>query len=331
VDIASKMKRDWDRRAGEHARFWIATEDYQKDARFAASGEATAQRLLAQLPDSGISGWSVLEIGCGIGRVLRPLAPTFRRLCGVDVSGEMIAQSHHWLAGLENVETHVNSGVDLGDFSEAEFDLVYSYIAFQHMPRPVFASYLRESNRVLREGGRLLFQVFVGQRRDPPFDDTISLRVYEPAELAHRLTETGFEPLADSLAVPIGPQARDHWVLARRFGTPVLSDEGDWRTLPCPDRISPMDVHLQRCLAAGCMRDGNAEDAIRVLERLVEYDPGQLEAWLVLVSLLLEGRHLEAAVASLKALVEAHPQYGPARESLAQLLAWTRQQVQGAG
>jgi SAM-dependent methyltransferase len=308
VDIASKMKRDWDRRAGEHARFWIATEDYQKDARFAASGEATAQRLLAQLPDSGISGWSVLEIGCGIGRVLRPLAPTFRRLCGVDVSGEMIAQSHHWLAGLENVETHVNSGVDLGDFSEAEFDLVYSYIAFQH-----------------------LFQVFVGQRCDPPLDDTISLRVYEPAELAHRLTETGFEPLADSLAVPIGPQARDHWVLARRFGTPVLSDEGDWRTRPCPDRISPMDVHLQRCLAAGCMRDGNAEDAIRVLERLVEYDPGQLEAWLVLVSLLLEGRHLEAAVASLKALVEAHPQYGPARESLAQLLAWTRQQVQGAG
>jgi SAM-dependent methyltransferase len=321
VDIVSKMKRDWDRRAGEHARFWIATEDYQSDARFAASGEATAQSLLARLPDSGISDWSVLEIGCGIGRVLRPLAPTFRRLCGVDVSAEMIAQSRHWLAGLQNVETRVNSGVDLGDFDDAAFDLVYSYVAFQHMPRPVLASYLRESNRVLRAGGRLLFQVYVGPRCDPPLDDTISLRVYEPAELADRLAEAGFEPLADSLAIPVGPQARDHWVLARRCGTPLLGSEGDWRTRHCPDRVSPLDAHLQRSLAMDCMRDGDAEGAIRGLERLVEYDPEELEAWLVLVSLLVEVGHLDRAVASLKALVEAHPQYGPARASLAQLLA----------
>ena len=259
-----------------------------------------------------------------------PLAPSFRRLCGVDVSAEMIAQSRRWLAGLQNVETRDNSGIDLADFGDAEFDLVYSYVAFQHMPRPVFASYLRETNRVLRAGGRLLFQVFVGPYCDPPLDDTISLRVYEPAELSRRLTEAGFEPIDDSLAIPAGPRARDHWVLARRRGTSVPSDEDDWRTHHCPDRASPLDAHLQRSLAEDRMRAGDSEGAIRVLERLVEYDPEQLEAWLVLVSLLLEVGQLEQAVSSLRALALTHPHYGPARESLAQLLLRTGHQAQGS-
>jgi SAM-dependent methyltransferase len=329
VDIASKMKRDWDRRAGEHARFWIATEDYQSDARFAASGEATAQNLLDRLPDSGLSGWSVLEIGCGIGRVLRPLSPIFRRLCGVDVSAEMIAQSRNWLAGVDNVETRVNSGIDLGGFDDAEFDLVYSYVAFQHMPRPVFASYLSESNRVLRPGGRLLFQVFVGPRHDPPLDDTISLRVYEPTELSEMLSEAGFEPLATSLDISVGPEARDHYVLAQKSGSVAQSEVADWRTLPCPDRVSPLDAHLQRSLAGDCVRDGDAEGAIQVLKRLVEYDPEELESWLLLVALLIEQGHLEEAVASLRALALTHPEYAPARESLAQLLAQMGDRVQG--
>jgi SAM-dependent methyltransferase len=323
------MKRDWDRRAGEHARFWIATEDYQSDARFAASGEATARDLLARLPATGLAGWSVLEIGCGIGRVLRPLAPVFGRLCGVDVSTEMIAQSRQWLAGLQNVETRVNSGIDLEGFDDAEFDLVYSYVAFQHMPRPVFDAYLRESNRVLRPGGRLLFQVFVGPRRDSPLDDTISIRVYEPAELSRCLARAGFEPLSDSLSVPVGSRGRDHYVLAQKCEAPLESDEAGWRTLDCPDRVSPLDAHLQRSLAGDCIQNGDPEGAIRALERLVQYDPEELESWLVLVSLLLEVGRVEEAIASLRALALTHPEYRPARESLAQLLARTAHPVRG--
>ena len=46
MNIAEKMKRDWDQRAQHHARFWIATENYHTEEVFAQSGENTAQALL---------------------------------------------------------------------------------------------------------------------------------------------------------------------------------------------------------------------------------------------------------------------------------------------
>ena len=143
------MKQDWDRRAKHHSRFWIATQDYQDEEVFARSGQATAEAILAVLQPYRQPSWSVLDIGCGIGRVLRPLAPHFGHLDGVDVSAEMIRQSKIWLRDLPNVDTFETSGVDLHVFASDHFDLVYSYIAFQHMPRPVFERYLGEINRVL--------------------------------------------------------------------------------------------------------------------------------------------------------------------------------------
>jgi len=38
MNIAEKMKRDWDQRAEHHARFWIATENYQTEEVFANLG-----------------------------------------------------------------------------------------------------------------------------------------------------------------------------------------------------------------------------------------------------------------------------------------------------
>ena len=39
-------------------------------------------------------------------------------------------------------------GVNLQEYPNSYFDLVYSYITFQHLPRPVFERYLGEIHRV---------------------------------------------------------------------------------------------------------------------------------------------------------------------------------------
>jgi len=89
MNIAEKMKRDWDQRAQHHARFWIATENYQTEEVFAQSWQDTAQALLKSLTGFRHPSWKVLDIGCGIGRVLKPLAKHFHALVGIDVSSTM--------------------------------------------------------------------------------------------------------------------------------------------------------------------------------------------------------------------------------------------------
>ena len=119
MDIVQKMKRDWNRRASHHARFWIATEDWQTDDAFADSGRETAERIRRLIGANWQPGWRALEIGCGIGRVMRALAPYVAEIHGVDVSADMIRQSHEWLAGVAHARTHENSGVDLALFDAA--------------------------------------------------------------------------------------------------------------------------------------------------------------------------------------------------------------------
>ena len=321
MDIASKMRQDWNRRASQNARFWIATDDFRSDEAFADSGEETARSLLELLPRDQVEDWRALEIGCGIGRVLRPLSRSFAELRGVDVSDEMIARSRVWLAGAHNVETRVNSGVDLSAFADAEFDLVYAYVAFQHMPRPVVASYLRESNRVLSVGGRLAFQMQLGVPTDPPLDDTISLRVYRPDEVRALVSDAGF-----SLRTELQPELVEssRWFVAQKCAPPTAESDRLWRDAPCPDRASPLDSHLQSLLARDCLERGETGEAITILQRLVECDRSQLEAWLTLVSHLVEHRRLLEAHDSLEDLIAAHPHYEPARRCLADLVRSVR-------
>ena len=59
MNIAEKMKRDWDQRAQHHARFWIATENYQTEEVFAQSGQDTAQVLLKALTGLHLT-WCIL-------------------------------------------------------------------------------------------------------------------------------------------------------------------------------------------------------------------------------------------------------------------------------
>ncbi len=71
MNIAEKMKQDWEQRAQHHARFWIATEHYQNEEVFSQSGQETAQCLMTAIQEVYQPTWSVLDIGCGIrGRVL---------------------------------------------------------------------------------------------------------------------------------------------------------------------------------------------------------------------------------------------------------------------
>jgi len=178
------MKRDWNGRARACAREYILTGFADRPEDFAESGRQAAASLLPLCPPGAV----VLDLGCGIGRVARELAPHVGELHAVDVSEEMIAQARAYVGPGARIRFHVNDGRSLGALGDETVDLAFSLLTMHHVTRSAFAGYLGELGRVLRPGGRFLFSV-VSRDRSPRYDvdedrDTYTGRSYSDEDLA---------------------------------------------------------------------------------------------------------------------------------------------------
>ncbi len=204
------MRRDWDRRARERAEHFIACGQSESDAAFWASGQGDLGSLVLQNLDLDSTAHA-LEIGCGLGRLLRPLSARVARAIGVDISPEMIERARRALADCPNVELHTTRGL-LPMVPKATLDFVYSFIVFQHIPtKSAVSRYFREAARVLKGDGVFRFQVD-GRPRGPRSSTDTWLGVwYKPLELAKELQAKGFDE-ADLW----GAGTHYFWVTARR-------------------------------------------------------------------------------------------------------------------
>jgi ubiquinone/menaquinone biosynthesis C-methylase UbiE len=161
--VLERMRADWNRRAAEDAYYYVAFgRRKQDDSEFFQ----TADEVLAWLRDemrrveTEPGKARALEIGCGPGRLMRPLSASFQEIHGIDVSDRMIRLAERNLEGIEHAQVRTTSGADLSPFASQHFDFVYSYAVFQHIPsRDVVLQYLREAVRVLKTGGILTCQL----------------------------------------------------------------------------------------------------------------------------------------------------------------------------
>lgn len=278
------MKRDWDQRAQHHVRFWIATEIYQTEESFTQLGQDTAHALLKALTGLHQASWKFLDIGCGIGRILKPLAKHFHALGGIDVSSAMFAQSKSWLSQHPNITTFETSGVDLPEFNDQSFNLFYSYVAFQHMPRPVFEQYLGEINRVLTPEGYLAWQLPLGQYGDVPIEDTIGICSYPIQEIEQKLLNNGLAFCKKSAIHPTSTtvnQSFDHrFHIIKKIKTTKSVIRVKWVQLEHSQHPSPLDMHLYETYADNCVKMGNSQEGIQTLQSLVRRNPGHVSGWL---------------------------------------------------
>ncbi len=76
---------------------------------------------------------TVLEIGCGVGRVGAHLAPHCRLWIGCDVSPNMVKFARERLAAVPNVELVETPGYDLAPIESASADAVYCIVVFCHI------------------------------------------------------------------------------------------------------------------------------------------------------------------------------------------------------
>jgi cyclopropane fatty-acyl-phospholipid synthase-like methyltransferase len=196
-----KMARDWDQRARENARHYVATgrEDWSDEEFFASGESALSEQILNDMTNicqgKDPKQMKVIEIGCGAGRITRALASLFGEVYAVDISGEMVAQAQKALAARPNAHVYQNNGQDLSVLPPGPYDFAFSTIVFQHIPsREVIYSYVREVHRLLRPGALFKFQVQGDSSIETNPDDTW-LGVPFSDEDAVRMAEAcGFEP-----------------------------------------------------------------------------------------------------------------------------------------
>ncbi len=110
--------------------------DDERRAQFFATGErhiaAIFEDIQAFAP--GFTPRRALDFGCGVGRLLAPLARRCEQVTGVDISAAMRAEAEANMRrlGIDNVTLAPSD--DSLSAVKGSFDLVHSFIVFQHMP-----------------------------------------------------------------------------------------------------------------------------------------------------------------------------------------------------
>src|SRR5437588_5150478 len=134
LEVLDRMRADWNERAGEDAYYYVAFgRREQDDEEFFSTAQDIVKGLVWDL--KRVRGRdAALEIGCGPGRLMRPLSRYFTEIHGVDVSDEMIKLAKQQLLDTRNAYPHHSSGSDLAQFPAEKFDFVYSFAVFQHIP-----------------------------------------------------------------------------------------------------------------------------------------------------------------------------------------------------
>lgn len=190
--------QDWVREV-----FDRASQNYGYDGTsyFVDFGERLIEHLCPK------QGWSVLDVACGHGAQLVPLAKAVGkegRLVGIDLSQKMLDKAKSELAKRNLQAQLLKMDAESLDFPDASFDALTCGSALYFFPDPQKA--LREFFRVLKKGGYLALSIFA--KTDPRYrwlserakalgacKNVIVQRFKESDELQRVIKEAGFEKI----------------------------------------------------------------------------------------------------------------------------------------
>jgi len=178
------------------------------------------------------SGGTVVEIGCGMGRMSAALAEHFDRVVGLDIAPRMVEEARR-RNGNPRVEFQLIEGGELRPGALSECEAIVSYEVLYYLPPADLARYFRDAFRLLKSGGRFVFHINMepirwktrlafllrrlmyscGIKEWRGWSTGAGLRRYYHSEawLRASLTEAGF--VVDSVC---GPSRRQTWVSAHK-------------------------------------------------------------------------------------------------------------------
>ena len=152
----------WEKFARDDPYTYILTSLKSDDpSEFWQSGHRTVRdELLPLIQARGIRQRAGMELGCGVGRLVFPLALHFREMVGVDIAEGMVQRAQDFARnnGIANARFSAISGPEdllhrAGNYA-GRIDFLYSLLVFQHIPDlAMIEGYLHVIGILLAENG----------------------------------------------------------------------------------------------------------------------------------------------------------------------------------
>jgi 2-polyprenyl-3-methyl-5-hydroxy-6-metoxy-1,4-benzoquinol methylase len=143
--------RNWMPESEADARMQIIT--YEDEERFEETGRGELERLHPYFTEDS----TVLDLGCGIGRIAKYVGPQCATLWAVDASPRMLELARRRLSGQANVRYALCADTRVPDVPDGSVDFVYSIIVLQHLEKEHAFLLVEDVVRMLRPGGRAFF------------------------------------------------------------------------------------------------------------------------------------------------------------------------------
>jgi SAM-dependent methyltransferase len=151
-------KQFWDDKAATPESALAAVDGSASEEVVQITGRFTARQVATALDLQ--PGDRVLELGCGVGRIGRELAPHCEHWTGVDISEKMIAHASERLGHLGNTDFHQLDRTRLDMLGDDSLTKAYSVAVLCHMDKEDLYLYLQELYRAVRPGGLIYVETW---------------------------------------------------------------------------------------------------------------------------------------------------------------------------
>jgi len=197
-------------------------ENYAEHFRDELEKKPFDRKMLDWLAEK-VGGLGVIcDMGCGPGQIARYLRGRGMKVCGVDLSPEMVRQARRL-----NPEIAFQQGdmCALADIADKSYGGIAAFYAIVHIPRPSVVRALQELRRVLRPHGVLLLAFHIGQgvkhvEELLGKEVAVDFFFFETGEVKEYLRTAGFEVEEaierDPYSEEVEYQSRRAYIFARK-------------------------------------------------------------------------------------------------------------------
>ena len=145
------LRQHWDKRAVRDIPLGVGARSAKAEILRTSGiyGKATISTLTRHLNLNELENYTIMDFGCGSGRLSKMFAPHVQKLICADISENFLNIAKRNLVNFSNVEYLQIESPPILDF---EIDFCFSYASLDYMPtKEVFFATLSEINRVSKQ------------------------------------------------------------------------------------------------------------------------------------------------------------------------------------